>query len=222
MQKSSIKNIDKIMKILKENVKHFENPVATEIGEKTRSPYMVLVSCLLSLRTMDKITGPISTKLFEVAKTPQEINKLPLKRLQKIIRPVNYYITKSKRIKEITKTILKKYNGKIPESFDELMKLKGVGRKTAAITMVYGHRKADCIPTDVHVHILANRLGWIKTKNANQTMDELMKIVPKKYWHDFNDIFVMFGQNICTSVSPFCSKCVISKYCPRIGVLKSR
>lgn len=217
-----IKNIDKIIKILKKDVKQFENPVATEIGETTRSPYMVLVSCLLSLRTMDKITGPVSKKLFEVAKTPQEINKLPLKKLQKIIRHVNYYITKSKRIKEISKTILKNYNGKVPDSFDELMKLKGVGRKTASIVMVYGHRKPHYIPVDSHVHIVANRLGWIKTKNANQTMEELMRIVPKKYWMELNDVFVMYGQNVCTSISPFCSKCAINKYCPKVGVIRSR
>ncbi|MBI3027049.1 endonuclease III, partial [Candidatus Woesearchaeota archaeon] len=118
------------MKLLKNNAKQFENPVATEIGEKTRSPYMVLISCLLSLRTMDKITGPVSRKLFETADTPEKIAKMPLKKLQKIIKPVNYYITKSKRIKEISKTLIKKYCGKVPNDFDELMKLKGVGRKT--------------------------------------------------------------------------------------------
>ena len=218
----SIKNIDQIMQILNKNVKQFENPVATDIGEKTRSPYMVLISCLLSLRTMDRITGPISKRLFEVANTPQKIAKMSLKKLQKIIRPVNYHITKSKRIKEISRILLKNYKGEVPESFDELMKLKGVGRKTAAITMVYGHNKPDFIPVDVHVHVIANRLDWIKTKNADKTMEELMKIVPKKYWYDLNDLFVRLGQNICTTTSPFCSKCPITQYCPKIGVKRSR
>jgi len=217
-----IKNIGKIMKLLKEKVRYFENPIATEIGERTRSPYMVLVSCLLSLRTMDKITGPVSKRLFEMAKTPQEIAKIPLKKLQEAIRPVNYYITKSKRIKEISKILVKKYNGRVPDDFDELMKLKGVGRKTAAITMVYGHNKPDFIPVDIHVHIIANRLGWIKTKNADKTMEELMKIVPKKYWYDLNDLFVRLGQNICTTASPFCSRCPITEYCPKIGVIRNR
>lgn len=210
------------MKLLKEKVRYFENPIATEIGERTRSPYMVLVSCLLSLRTMDKITGPVSKRLFEMAKTPQEIAKIPLKKLQEAIRPVNYYITKSKRIKEISKILVKKYNGRVPDDFDELMKLKGVGRKTAAITMVYGHNKPDFIPVDIHVHIIANRLGWIKTKNADKTMEELMKIVPKKYWYDLNDLFVRLGQNICTTASPFCSRCPITEYCPKIGVIRNR
>ena len=218
----AIKNIDKIISLLKKEVKSFVNPIVTEIGEETRSPFMVLISCLLSLRTQDKTTGPVAKKLFDVAKTPEEIAKMPLKRLQKIIKPVNYYITKSKRIKEIAKTIIIKYDGKVPDIFEELMKLKGVGKKTAAITMVYGHEKADYIPVDVHVHVIANRLGWIKTKNAEQSMDELMKVVPKKYWYDLNDLFVMHGQNICVTNSPFCSRCAINSYCQKIGVKRSR
>jgi len=219
---SKIKNIDSIIKLLKEAVKNFNNPVATEIGEQTRSPFMVLVSCLLSLRAMDKITGRVSKKLFESAKTPQEIAKMPLKQLQNIIRPVNYYITKSKRVKQIAKDITEKYNGKVPDTFDELMRLNGVGRKTANIVMTYGFFKKDYIPIDTHCHRIPNRLGWIKTKTPEQTEFALMKILPKKYWKDFNDVFVAFGQNICLPASPLCSRCVISKYCPRIGVVRNR
>lgn len=208
-----MKNIDIVMNLLKKEAKNFENPVATEIGEKTRSPYMVLISCLLSLRTMDKITGPISEKLFEIADTPKKINKLSLKKLQKIIKPVNYYITKSKRIKEISKILAKKYNGKVPSNFDELMKLKGVGRKTANIVMTYGHFKKNYIAIDTHCHRIPNRLGWIKTKTPEQTEEEIKKILPKKYWQDFNDIFVTFGQNICKPINPHCWECPISKYC---------
>ena len=217
-----IKNISKIIKLLKEEVKDFENPVVSKIGEIQDDPFKVLISCILSLRTQDRTTGPVSLKLFRIAGNPKKLAKMPLEKIQEIVRPVNYYITKSKRIKEISKTIIKKYHGKVPDTFDELMKLKGVGKKTAAITMVYGHRKADYIPVDVHVHVISNRLGWVKTKNAEQTMDELMKIVPRKYWHDLNDLFVLHGQNICITMSPFCSKCAIRKYCPRIGVVRSR
>lgn len=222
MPAQKIKNIEKIIKLLKEEVSHFDNPVVSKIGEIQKDPFKVLVSCILSLRTQDKTTGPIALKLFESAGTAQEIARMPLSRLQKIIRPVNYYITKSKRIKEIAKTIIKKYNGKVPDSFEELMELKGVGRKTAAITMVYGHKKSDYIPVDVHVHVISNRLGWVKTKNAEQTMDELMKKVPKKYWSDLNDLFVLHGQNVCTTISPFCSKCPITTYCPKIGLIRNR
>ncbi len=217
-----IENIDKIIKLLKKEVKDFENPVVSKIGKIQKDPFKVLISCILSLRTQDKTTGPIALKLFEVADNTQKLSKMPLSKIQKIIRPVNYYITKSKRIKEIAKTIIKNYKGKVPDSFEELMKLRGVGKKTAAITMVYGHKKADYIPVDIHVHIISNRLGWVKTKNAEQTMDELMKIIPKKYWGDLNDLFVLHGQNVCVTSSPICSKCVINEYCPKIGVARSR
>ena len=216
------KNIDKIISLLKKEVKKFENPVVSKIAEIQRDPFKVLISCLLSLRTQDKTTGPVSLRLFEVADTPEKISKIPLKKLQEIIRPVNYYITKSKRIKDIAKIIIKDYNGKVPDSFEELMKLKGVGKKTAAITMVYGHQKSDYIPVDVHVHVISNRLGWVKTKNAEQTMDEVMKVIPRKYWDILNDLFVIHGQNVCLTNSPKCSRCVINKYCPKIGVVRSR
>ena len=222
MQKSPIKNIDKIIAVLKEEVKEFKNPVVSKIGEIQKDPFKVLISCILSLRTQDKTTGPIALKLFSIADTPKKIAKMSLNKLQKIIKPVNYYITKSKNIKGICKDLLEKYHGNVPDSFDELMKLKGVGKKTAAITMVYGHNIADFIPVDIHVFIISNRLGWVKTKDAGQTMDELMKVIPKKYWNDINDLFVLHGQNVCLTNSPKCSICIINKYCPKIGVTKSR
>ena len=216
------KDISKIIKLLKSQVKDFENPVVSKIGEIQKDPFKVLVSCLLSLRTQDKTTGPVSLRLFAVADTPQKILKLPMEKFREIIRPVNYYKTKSERIKEICKVIIKEYKGKVPDTFDELLKLKGVGKKTAAITMVYGHKKFDFIPVDVHVHVISNRLGWVKTKNADKTMDELMKRIPKKYWSDLNDLFVLHGQNICFTMSPICSKCSVNEYCPKIGVERSR
>ena len=219
---SSMKNIDIIIKLLKQEIKQFENPIATEIGERTKNPFLVLISCILSLRTKDTTTGPVSLKLFEVADTPQKLAKIPLKKFQKIIKPVNYYITKSKRIKEISKMLIKKYKGKVPDNFDELMKFKGVGRKTANIVMTYGFFKKGYLPIDTHCHRIPNRLGWVKTKTPQKTEIELKKILPKKYWKDFNDIFVTFGQNICLPTSPFCSKCVINIYCPKIGVARSR
>jgi len=219
---SKPKNIDKIISLLKKEIKQFETPVGTEIGESTRDPFQVLISCILSLRTKDTTTGPVSKKLFAVAKTPEKIAKMPLKKLQSIIRPVNFYITKSKRIKQISKELVKKYNSIVPSNFEELMKFKGVGRKTANIVMVYGHFSKDHIPVDIHVHRIPNRLGWIKTKNPEETEEELKKILPKKFWKDFNDIIVTHGQNVCVPVSPFCSKCYIRKYCKRVGVKRSR
>ena len=210
---NSLKNIEKIIALLKDKVKNFENPVVSKIGDIQKDPFRVLVSCILSLRTQDKTTGAVALKLFEKAYTPEKINKLKLKELQKIIKPVNYYITKSKRIKEICKTIIKEYNGKVPDSFEELMEFKGVGRKTANIVMTYGFFKKDYIAIDTHCHRIPNRLGWIETKTPEKTEEEIKKILPKKHWQDFNDIFVMFGQNICKPIGPHCWECPINKYC---------
>jgi|TARA_Y100000310_G_C20692873_1_gene823502 endonuclease-3 len=217
-----IKNIDKIISLLKKEVQPFETPVGTEIGEKTKDPFQVLVSCLLSLRTKDTITGPISRKLFLIAKTPKQIDDMSLKKLQNIVRPVNYYITKSKRIKQISRDLVKNYNSKVPSNFEELMEFKGVGRKTANIVMVYGHFSKDHIPVDIHVHRFPNRMGWIKTKKPEETEEQLKNILPKRHWQAFNDIIVTHGQNVCVPITPFCSRCFIKKYCMRIGVEKSR
>ncbi|MBI2660220.1 endonuclease III [Candidatus Woesearchaeota archaeon] len=177
-----IKNIEIIMKILKKEMGRFQNPVATEISKTTRSPYMVLISCLLSLRTNDKITGPISKKLFEIVKTPHGI-------------------------------LVRKYGGKVPDDFNKLMEFKGVGRKTANIVMTYGFFKKDYIAVDTHVNRIPNRLGWIKTKKPEDTEEQLKKILPKKYWQDFNDLIVTFGQNICRPIGPKCWECPVNKYC---------
>lgn len=222
MPQSSTKNISKIIKLLKKEIKHFENPIATEIGEKTKNPFLVLISCILSLRTKDTTTGPASKRLFELAGNPYDMLKLPKKQVEKAIFPVGFYPTKAKWIKKVCRILIEKYKGKVPDTMEELIKLPGVGKKCGAITLVYGFNKPDFIPVDIHVHVIANRLGWVKTKNPDKTMEKLMEVIPKKYWYDLNNLLVAHGQNICVTISPFCSKCYISKYCPRIGVTKNR
>jgi endonuclease-3 len=135
---------------------------------------------------------------------------------------VGFYKTKAKRIQEMSKTIIDCYSGEVPKSLDGLLSLKGVGRKTANIVMVYGHKHHGYLPIDTHCHRIPNRLGWIKTKNPEESEQALLKLLPEKFWDDFNDLFVLFGQKICVPISPFCSKCPIEKYCKRIGVKKSR
>ncbi|MFH1209350.1 MAG: endonuclease III [archaeon] len=213
--------IEKIIKILRKEYKKYRKPVVTELSYRD-DPFIVLISCLLSLRIKDKVTAIASKNLFDRARTPREILKLDLKEIERLIYPVGFYKTKAKRIKEICNVLVKNYHGNVPNKFEELLKLKGVGKKTASITMVYGFKNKDYIPVDVHIHMISNRLGWVKTKNPDKTMDELMKKIPKKYWYELNDLLVVFGQNVCVTVSPFCSKCGIRKYCRRIGVNKSR
>lgn len=218
----SEKEIIKIIKLIRKAVKKFENPTVTEIADLTKNPFKVLISCLLSLRTKDQVTAKASKKLFELADNPYDMLKLDKRKIERAIYPVGFYRTKAKRIKEICKKLIEEYHGRVPDNIDELLKFKGIGKKTAAITIVYGHNKSEFIPVDIHVHVIANRLGWVKTKNPDETMYELMKIVPKGYWYDLNDTFVKFGQNVCVTASPFCSKCPISKYCPKTEVKRSR
>ena len=206
-------DVDEVMTILKKKIKNYINPVVTEVAEETSDLFKVLISCLLSLRTRDPITEKVSRVLFEKYDTPEKIDSMDIKELKKIIRPVNYYITKAKRIKEICNVLLDKYDGKVPDNMEELLKLKGVGRKTASIVMIYGYDSKDYICVDTHVNRLPNRIGWVKTKNPHQTELALMKIVPKKYWADLNNTFVAFGQNICRPINPKCWECPITKYC---------
>jgi len=147
--------------------------------------------------------------------------KLENERLENIIYSSGYYKNKAKTIKHVSEVILKEYNGKVPDTEEELLKIKGIGRKTANIVLAFAYNK-QAIPVDTHCHRIPNRLGWFKTKTPEQTEFELMKILPKKYWSEFNGIFVLFGKTICVPISPFCSKCPIEKYCKKINVLNSR
>ena len=219
-----IKHIDEIFKLLKKELKNFEIPVVSKSKweEIIHSPYTTLISCLLSLRTKDEVTEQASIRLLKKFNTPYKIMELPTQKIQSLIFPVGFYKIKAKRIKEISETLIKNYNGNVPDNFNELLKLKGIGRKTANIVMVYGHKKKGFLPIDTHCHRIPNRLGWIKTKTPEQTEKELRKILPGKYWDDFNHLFVKFGQTICVPISPFCSRCPIERFCRKISVKKNR
>jgi len=189
--------------------------------EKNFTPYETLISCLLSLRAKDETTEKISQELFKIADTPEKILKLPQKKLEKIIYSSGYYKNKAKAIKAASRQILENHGGNVPKSKEELLKLYGVGPKTANIVLCFAFNK-NVIPVDTHVNRIPNRLGWVKTKKPEQTEVELMKILPKKYWTEINGIFILFGKTICLPVSPKCSICPIRKYCKRVGVKKSR
>lgn len=212
------------MNILNDYYQEYPQPL---VSRKTwdilpKTPYTVLISCLLSLRTKDEVTEQASIRLLQEYDTPEKMLTLSERTIQKMIYPVGFYRVKAKRIKEISKTILEKYDGNVPNNFKELMKLKGVGRKTANIVMVYGHNNPDFLPIDTHCHRIPNRLGWIKTKTPEETEKALKKILPKKYWKEFNHLFVTFGQTICTPVSPRCTQCPIEKFCEQKKVKKHR
>lgn len=219
-----IEHLDDIFHLVKKELKKYKMPVVShpDWDDIKNTPFTTLISCLLSLRTKDEVTTQASYRLFKKYNTPEKLSSITEKEIQSLIYPVGFYKTKAKRIKDISNSLLANYNGKVPDDFNELLKLKGVGRKTANIVMVYGHKNQGFLPIDTHCHRIPNRLGWINTKNPEQTEKELKKILPKKYWNDFNHLFVKFGQKICIPISPFCSRCPIKKYCKQISVKRSR
>ncbi len=206
--------IDDIVTILKRENKKYIVPIVT-IVSMTKSPFMVLISCLLSLRTKDKVTAEASNRLFKLADNPENMLGLSINNIEKAIYPVGFYKTKSKRIKEICRALLNDYGGVVPDEIDELLKLNGVGRKTANLVVTLGYGKLG-ICVDTHVHRISNRLGLVKTKTPEQTEFALRKKLPKKHWLIYNDLLVTYGQNLCVPVSPWCSKCKIFKYCKRV------
>ena len=221
MSKSSI-DIDKAVKTLRREVKQWKVPVVTIYSKKNVRPaFHVLISCLLSLRTKDEQTSAASKKLFEVANSPEAIASLPEKKIEKLIYPVGFYRNKAKTVKAVSRTLLDKYDGKVPDEIDELVKIKGVGRKTANLVVTLGFNKPG-ICVDTHVHRISNIWGYVKTKTPDETETALRKKLPKKYWIEFNDLLVTFGQNLCKPVSPFCSRCAIATLCPQLGVTRSR
>ena len=223
MVKKNIK-FDEIFKLLNKELKNYKFPIVShpDWDDIVNTPFTTLISCLLSLRTKDEVTAKASYRLFKKYNTAEKLSKASEKEIQELIYPVGFYRVKAGRIKEISKTLIEEYNGKVPDSFDELLKLNGVGRKTANIVMVYGHNKNGYLPIDTHCHRIPNRLGWIKTKTPEETELELKNFLPKRYWDDFNHLFVKYGQTICVPISPFCSKCPIEKYCKKISVTNSR
>lgn len=207
------KDIDKIMKELLKVTKSMPMPVVTEIKLVTnRDAYKILISTMLSLRTKDSTTRDASMRLFEKAGNPKDMLKLSEEEIAKLIYPVGFYRVKAKNILEVSKTIIDYYNGKVPDEIDELLKLRGVGRKVANLVVTEAFDKYG-ICVDTHVHRISNRFGYVSTKKPEQTEFALRKKLPKKYWRVYNDTLVIYGQNLCKPINPLCNQCSVSKYC---------
>jgi len=211
-------DIHKIIQILQKEIKQWRVPV---VGHYSQSPFTVLISCLLSLRTQDKTTDQASARLFQLAESPQTMAKLSTSTVEKTIYPVGFYKTKAKNIKKICRILISEYKGRVPDDIDELLKLPGVGRKTANLVVTLGYGKPG-ICVDTHVHRITNRWGYVQTKTPDMTETALREKLPQRYWIIINDILVTYGQNICKPISPFCSQCKIRRYCDRVGVSRSR
>lgn len=215
------KNIDKILGTVKKAVAKYDVPVLEKFNNSIKDPYWVLIPCILSLRAKDETTAIVAKNLYDIAPTPEQVLKIPVRQMEKIVYKSGFYRVKARNVLNITRVILEKYNGKVPDEIDELMTIKGVGRKTANLVVTVAFNKPG-ICVDTHVHKISNRWGYVKTKNPDETEMKLREILPQKYWIKYNMWLVLFGQNICLSVSPLCSKCPVKTACPRTGVGHSR
>jgi len=213
--------IHKIVKILAKETPKWDVPIVTLVAESSKDPFKVLISTVLSLRTKDETTAVASRRLFKLAGSPADMLKLSEKEIIDAIYPVGFYKTKAKNIHEICKGLITKYDSIVPNDIDELLKFKGVGRKTANLVVTLGYGKPG-ICVDTHVHRISNRFGYMKTKTPDETETALRKKLPKEYWIDYNNLLVSFGQHLCRPISPKCSICPVIKFCDRVGVLKSR
>ena len=191
------------------------------IADRDRDPFRVLIACILSLRTQDTTTGPAADRLFGVADTPETLLVLTPGRIEKLIFPVGFYRTKARVILGICRDLLGRFGGRVPDEIDDLLTLKGVGRKTANLVVTMGYGKPG-ICVDTHVHRISNRLGYVRTRTPEETEMALRAKLPRRYWIGYNDLLVSFGQNVCAPLSPRCSVCPVNTLCRRVGVTTSR
>lgn len=219
MPGESDSEIEKVVQILKE--RYDDKTSALMDVSNSKDPFKVLISCILSLRTKDEVTSRATKRLFERARTPEEMVRLTKEEIEAAIYPVGFYHRKAAQILELSHVLIERYDSRVPDELDELLQLKGVGRKTANIVITMGFNKPG-VAVDTHVHRISNRLGLVATKTPNQTEFALRETLPQKYWIIFNDLLVMHGQTICTPISPKCSICPITEYCKRVGVTRSR
>ncbi|MCA9395094.1 MAG: endonuclease III [Candidatus Omnitrophica bacterium] len=215
------RNIDTVVSRIREQMRDLPDPSVTLVGKRWKSPFLVLISCIMSLRTKDETTLPASERLFALAETPQKMITLTPRQIEKAIFPVGFYKTKARTILGICRDIIEKFDGKVPDDIDILMQMKGVGRKTANLVLTEGFGiPAMCV--DTHVHRISNRFGYIATKTPEESEMALRKKLPKKHWIDYNALLVTWGQNVCKPISPLCSTCSVNKLCARTGVTVSR
>ncbi len=215
------KNIGRVLGMLRKEAAGWDVPVVTLTAVSSKSPFRVLISTVLSLRTKDETTAEASARLFCEASTPQSVLELGEKRVRDLIYPVGFYRVKAQNIIGICEKLINKYDGRVPDSLDELLKFRGVGRKTANLVLSLGYGKpAICV--DIHVHRISNRWGYVDTKGPYETEMALREKLPRGYWIEYNSLLVALGQQICRPLSPICSRCPVSGYCPKRGVSRSR
>jgi endonuclease-3 len=215
------KSIGRVLTVLRRESRGWDAPVLTLMAAEKHDPFLTLIGCILSLRTNDKTTAIAAPRLFARARTPVEMLALEPREIEELIYPVGFYRTKARGIREICRDLIERFDGRVPDEIDDLVTLKGVGRKTANLVVTESFRKPG-ICVDTHVHRISNRWGLVATTTADKTEVALREVLPRRYWIEYNSLLVAFGQTLCHPTSPWCSRCPIATRCPRIGVTRSR
>ena len=209
------------MRRLARAIDGLEEPAIEQIAaDQEEDPFQVCISTLLSAQTKDAVTHAASNRLFSVARTPRMMARLTVKEIEELIYPVSFYRTKAVHVKQACEQILSRYGGRVPSTMEELLTLPGVGRKTANLVLILAHRSQENICVDTHVHRISNRLGWVRTRNPDETEQALYAASHRRWWPLINLYLVTWGQNVCRPVYPLCGSCVVADLCPRIGVTK--
>jgi len=214
-------NIPIVLGRLRRAARTWRLPSVSQVGMDSRDPFRVLVACVLSLRTRDETTAPAAARLFALADRPEALARLSPRAIERAIYPVGFYRTKARTLRDLARRLIEKHGGKVPDSLDALLAIKGVGRKTANLVVTVGFGKAG-ICVDTHVHRISNRWGLVRTKTPEKTEFALREVLPRRYWISYNDLLVAFGQRVCQPLSPRCSACPVGDRCPRLGVKRSR
>ena len=222
MEKVDWDKIHRALKNWRTKLAESPEPSVTTVAEHYRhDPWAVLVSTILSLRTTDKVTLEASKRVLQKAPGPGELLSLSLAAIARLAYPAGFYRTKAANLRKIAAILIEQYNGKVPADMDALLALPGVGRKTANLVLIEAFDMPG-ICVDVHVHRISNRAGWLCTKTPEETEMTLREILPRRYWKGINALLVLYGQNNCRPLSPYCSRCVITAWCKKVGVTRFR
>jgi endonuclease-3 len=214
-------DIHEALRRLRRSARGWPRPYVDEAADRSRDPFLVLVSCLLSLRTKDETTEAASRRLFRRARTPRRVLRLPEEEIARLVYPVGFYRTKARTLRAVSQALLDRHGGKVPDDLQVLLELPGVGRKTANLVLTAGHgRPGICV--DTHVHRITNRWGYVRTRDPHGTEAALRGKLPPRHWLSINGLLVAFGQNLCKPLSPLCSRCPVADLCERRGVTRSR
>jgi endonuclease III len=219
MKKTKAPTVDKVMRSLARAIEGLDLPAVEKISnEQAEDPFQILIATMLSARTQDPTTHAASTRLFKAARTPRAMAKLSLREIERLIYPVSFYRNKAEYVKGICQMLVERFGGKVPRTMEELLLLPGVGRKTANLVLILGFKSGQNICVDTHVHRISNRLGWVTTKEPEETEQALYRSTKPRWWPYINLYLVTWGQNVCRPVHPRCGDCAIAGSCPRIGV----